>query len=624
MNLGKSIASVLAASLLVPALVVGAASAASDPSTSPPTTTTTTVPTTTAVPTTSAPTTTTTTAVATPAPSPDDVAAALASAGITVVESVDGVSTGIAVTTAQRDAMVDEVIGGAGIFGSDLDEVTPMPEGAPPFSFLVAAWLHDAPTDTAQRAQAWYPSDTDWTRAPDIAFPRAVLLLFAVDVARDVDSNVAPLPPEQTFVVPAVGATSPDASVAGLRPAGAGAIGAACGLISGFFTNQITQLFNMLRLRPDFAGGGVIGFLGGIVATIWNTAIDLAGSVVQGLVRNLGQPVLEAIGKAIAVAGLLSHVSTYLSGWNLQLDAKPDNLPFAVGDAPDQAGVFEVSEASGYRPWQPDLVQCATAFGIELPQVLQPGSEVQWQVVTNAGIDGRAPMIVEQSHDATVPAAGRPRYRFVTGREESADGDLLLGESTVAVRVGNAELKRVLDLAEQLVNQTVAGIVKFALPVPALAAQVQPAVQQLVQKMLDQLHAAITNGTRSVFEQYAQDQVIVYYHKPPEDTTIPSTTAAGDGNRDAFCAAVRAFPGAQASSSSGALTNIASMGAQGLGFVATVEPITPAEMVDEVAALKAMYTAADAVDFAGIGANADAFGAAWLSIFDYCGIAAPS
>jgi hypothetical protein len=548
---------------------------------------------------------------------PAAVAGSLEAAGIAVADESDATGK-IAVTRHQLDAMAAEVADGNGVLGADLDAITPMPAGAPPFSYLVAAWMHVAPTPRAELARSWYPADTDWAQAPRLALPRAVLLLFVIDVAEDADANLPALPADQTFTDS--GGSTPDTTPSGWRTESA--VGAACSLVHDFFTNQITVLFNKLKLGTDFLGGGALGFAGGIIATIWNAAVDLARTVVQGLVDTLGRPVLEAIGKAIAVTGLVTHISSYVTGWRIDVSVDSSTLWMS-----GQPGVFTISDTTEQFSWRPALEQCATAFGIRLPAVLAPGTEVRWQVVENAGLDGYAPLIVEQSSDTVIPQSGQPTFRFVTGTDPFPGSDkVVFGRATVVARVANSDLRRVLDLTKQLIGDAIGGIVTGALPpVPGLADEVRGALQQIYNPALEQLDAAITSGSSSVFELTAQDAVYVYYHgedddpppppPPPPAPPAPGQPGPGQGSGgDAFCAVIRAWPGP----SSG---DIAGSGNEGLALVDDLTPVTPPEMVDEVDALEAMYAASAAMDFATIATAATPFGEAWQRIFDYCGIA---
>jgi hypothetical protein len=91
------------------------------------------------------------------------------------------------VTRSQVAAYAHELSRGGGTAGSDIDRLTPMPEGAPPFSFLIAAWLDSSDTERSRVARAWFAEDTDWRRAPELVLPGAALLLFTADLAEHLD-----------------------------------------------------------------------------------------------------------------------------------------------------------------------------------------------------------------------------------------------------------------------------------------------------------------------------------------------------------------------------------------------------------------------------------------------------
>jgi hypothetical protein len=553
------------------------------------------------------------------APSADDVAASITATGLEVVDTLDAPTSGISVTRDQLEVMAAEVVGGSGILGGELDTVTPMPQGAPPLSYLLAAWLHDAPTPRAQLARSWYPGETDWTQAPTVLFPRAVLLLFIVDVAEQANTELPPLPADQTFVVPS-SAPTPEGTVAGLR---AGPVGAACDLISGFFTNQIAALFDMLRLRTDFLGGGALGFIGGIIATVWNTAVDLASAAVQRLVRNLGEPVLQAIGQAIAIAGIVSHVSTYVTGWHISVQANPQVITFPVAPAPPLTGQFVVTDASS-RPWQPELQQCAQAFGVAIPRVLEPDAPIRWDIVNNAGVpDGRAPLISPTSPlTGVVPSQGSPLLEYTTGQDPSADGDLGLGNVTVTVGMSRSELTKLLQLVQRLVDNLVASIVNFALPVPALAEPVSAELQKLLRPLLDDLARAIGGGPAGVFELTGRDQLFVRYLRPRDPATTPSPApppaAAPADPRAAFCTKLDELYPLAAD-----VMDWAGTGAAGIDAVNQLIPLAPAELQDEMATMMAMYQASSTVSGPlpneAVLAVAEPFAYAAITVFEYCG-----
>jgi hypothetical protein len=470
--------------------------------------------------------------------STDEIAEQIEATGIGVIASVADPmpATTIVVTRHQLDRMAEEAAAGSGLLGSALDAVAELPEDVPPLSAWISAWLHDQPTPRAELVAGWYPDDTDWHMAPQLLFSRAAILLFVADVAEDMDANAPPLDPELAFVPvdpPAPGTSDADAAgavvvlAAAPQPAPMAQAGAVCETITTFFTNQITALFDALRISPGFLGGGVVGFIGGLLATLWNTAIDIASATAKGLVRNLTAPIVEAIAGAVAVAGIVSQISIYVTGWNIELTADPSETAFAVGAAPDNLGQFEVGPGTGYRPWQPDLEQCARATGVTLPRMLEPGSPVDWTVEERYDIIGAhpptTPLILELSRDDRIPTSERPTFAYRTNREDSDDGPPGLGFVTVSARAPRAELQQVLTLARKLVDDTLNQIVSSALPVPAVADVARQKLHELIGPVLDELDALLRGAAEdSVFEVTGSAWVQVSYHGPPDPTEPPT------------------------------------------------------------------------------------------------------
>jgi hypothetical protein len=131
---------------------------------------------------------------------PDALADQLMDLGIGVIEGADQLpdrTIGAAVpmllvTRSQVAAHAHELSRGGGTAGSDIDRLTPMPDGAPPFSYLIAAWLDSSDTDRSRAARAWFADDTDWRRAPELVLPGAALLLFSADLAEHLDRELSP------------------------------------------------------------------------------------------------------------------------------------------------------------------------------------------------------------------------------------------------------------------------------------------------------------------------------------------------------------------------------------------------------------------------------------------------
>lgn len=464
--------------------------------------------------------------------SPDDLARAIADSGFGVVASVgDPLSEHlVTVTEHQLAVMADEVAAQSGLRGSDLDAAAPMPPDMPALSFWIAAWLHDAPTPRAQLAADWYEPETDWTQAPQLLYPRAVILMFVADIAEDMDRTSPPLDPDSQFLIQAASpVASPTQTVLaagefisiGDDAAGGGVVGAACEAISTFFGNQIAALFNALRLSDHWLGsGGVFGFIGGLVADLWNTVIGIASDVTVGLVRNLTRPVVEALATAVAVAGVVSQIGTYIQGWNIDVDADPGMIAFAVGSAPDNVGKFEVTPHSAYRPWQPDLESCARSLGVTLPKLLEPGSPVEWTIKESS------PGLIEvTSRDDVIREGAMPVLRYRAGREDSDDGEFHLNRVDVSARIPRAELHNVLALVRNRLNATIDWIVSSTLRVPALADVVAAEIHRLLGPVLKDLDAAVTGqlaGTPLVVQ--GTTNLIVINHTPTTTTTSTTST----------------------------------------------------------------------------------------------------
>lgn len=452
-------------------------------------------------------------------PPVDEVADSIVATGFTVIDDVaDGTGQWPTITANQLASMSAEVVSLGGLGGRQLDEIMPaQPEGTPPFSYWIAAWLHDAPTERAELATQWYPEDTDWSQAPNLRYPRAVLMLFVADVAEDFDANQPPLDPDLTFEVgDQSSAQGGVLYVSAVDMPEAVGVGDICLTITDFFRNQIGALFNMLRVAPGWAGGGVFGFVGGLLASLWNTVVALARDVVVSLVHNLTAPVMEWIGRAIAVAGIVSHVSTYIDGWNVDLIRSPESIHWGP---PNREGRFRVQPAEKHRPWDRALVDCAKAFNITLPDLLAAGSPVQWEVSAELGSDPN--LIVETHRDTVVPANGRPELRYRnpiepidpphTGEEEE-------GQVYVIVKAPRGDLRNVLTMGRNLITGTIAGLVP-AIPVVNLRGAVEKGLTDLLNPVLNQVERALTSEIGSVLEVSAVQRVTVGYHTATTTTT---------------------------------------------------------------------------------------------------------
>jgi hypothetical protein len=455
--------------------------------------------------------------------------------GIGVIEGADQLpdrTIGAAVpmllvTRSQVAAHAHELSRGGGTAGSDIDRLTPMPDGAPPFSYLIAAWLDSSDTDRSRAARAWFADGTDWRRAPELVLPGAALLLFTADLAEHLDTElipneVAPSPAPSTAPLPspAVAAQVRVAAMAQASPA------APCSFIQAFFNDQLFALFSALKLSPEFLGsGGVLGDIGGFVAGLWNAALDLAASVISALVTELTAPVLAAIGNAVAVVGIVAQMSSYVTGWAIELDG-PDLVAFDLAGEPTTEHVLRVREASRPFPFDEVLEDCARASGVVLPRLFAVGAPVHWRVLGQSP-DPRTPLpdlVIPLDPDVTsVPADRRPAWRFRTVTEPSRDGAPREGIVLFEASLPRTEVKALHEMAVNLVN---AGINDLTASLPTgpivnTRAFVREKLDEVLQPVVTDLTNAITGAGRSVFEVRGIKHVLVTYHDQ-EPSPAPS------------------------------------------------------------------------------------------------------
>lgn len=428
----------------------------------------------------------------------------------------------VTLTRSQVAALAHEVADGSGLPGWDIDRLTPMPEGAPPFSYLVAAWLDTGDTPRARAARAWYADDTEWSQAPQLLYPRAVLTLFTADVAEHVDREAvvtlgSPLP-ASPVPMPSATTEGPMVSVALAQSVST----APCTFIQAFFNHQLFTLFQALRLSPDFLGsGGILRDIGGFVAGLWNAALDLAQQVVGALVRELTAPVMAAIGTAVAVVGVISQISSYITGWAIALDG-PDLIAFDLAGAPTAAHELRVRETSRPFPHDDALEDCARASGVTLPRLFAVGAPVTWRILGQVP-DPRTPvpyLVLPIDPDVTlVPADRRPTWRFQTATEPSADGVPREGLVLFEASLPREEVIEVVRLGERLLEQGIADITA-SVPTVEIREFVRTRLREVLRPVVNELAAAVRSTGRSVFEVRGVKPVAVEYHAD-EPTPAP-------------------------------------------------------------------------------------------------------
>lgn len=418
------------------------------------------------------------------------IAIAFAAQGIAVVEDVGAPwpDSALMVSPASAvDVMQAEVESGGGMPGSDLDELIPLPQGAVPFSYLVAAWLSDPTTERAEVARAWMPEKIDWVRAQSVWYPRAALLLFVADVMETSLDEFG----------------NPDAAAHGRLPTSpplaqasaghASLLQAPCTTVSDFFKDTINAVFGAVQLPPDFlAKGGALGAVSGFLAALYNTAVALAKAALISVIESLTAPILNAIGAAVAIAGVVSHLSTYVLGVSMKVYTdRPIILDGREG--------FWWAVLDANKPLEPQLTDCLAALRQKpLRKIVEPGAVVDWTRTLPWKADftvfGRETLLYTTLR-TTVDPAERISLPWRAATDIESSQPVQLGSVGVRAHVPKGDVSQLLTTARRLLDQAIASIARNGGP---LEGAIRAALEAQLGSILTRLETEILGVGRSV------------------------------------------------------------------------------------------------------------------------------
>ncbi|OGO59114.1 MAG: hypothetical protein A2V85_16975 [Chloroflexi bacterium RBG_16_72_14] len=487
-------------------------------------------------------------------PSPTATVADLTAAGITVVDDEAQAGTGrLLLTWVQAQRLAENL--DWGVVGADLDALRPAEPGMVPLSYLIAGWLSAARTPASEMASSWMglpTADIDWTMAPHVRFPMAVVSLFVADMARLIDEH---LPRDTTGGARAQSGVM----LAAFRPlageAASGSVGVIvaaadgpCSTVTTFLASAINGLFGALRLSVPASGGGFFSDVARVLATVWNTAVSYAQRVVQGLVDKITAPVFEAIRIGVGVLGVATIAISYLEDQKLTITVDPaqtgpDTYRFAVGPEADVRGLFVARPASLSGNWPPFLVDCAKTAGAELPELIAAGADTQWDVQFLA-----TPVIEPGALATTVGNDLTARLDFVTGREseEQAKGEAWWDGVVATATVPRKEVNDFLALGRDQILAAKA-LMLAQIPEPNLRIAAGAGLDLVVDPVVAKLESDIAQKVPGIFTLRGNSDVLfVQYHLPPEPTPsvssppIPSASPPSDEKAE-FCARYRAL-----------------------------------------------------------------------------------
>ncbi len=272
---------------------------------------------------------------------------------------------GLQFTQAQVASLAMGAADDDGITGAALDATVPVGKGAPPFSYLLAAW---ASTGTSQGASAVRAvmGPQNWGQAPTLVFPSVALALFTADVMAAAGSQATGTSAVSDLAVDPARGQSPQLSPMDL-------FSSPCTTVTNFIQETLDKLFEVLKLGPP-SGSSVVAEVGGFFVTLWNVAISLAQTVVNGLIRYSAKffsSVVEIAGDAFALAELVSN----LVPWSAKVTAVPSSV--ALGG---NGGAFKAVIGGGGTTYPSYVEDCAKGLGLQLPSFSAEGSKATWTV----------------------------------------------------------------------------------------------------------------------------------------------------------------------------------------------------------------------------------------------------
>lgn len=373
------------------------------------------------------------------------VAEELRAAGVGLYADTDGTgSEPVRLQQWQVRNLAVEAANGGGVHGSTLTALGGRPDGAPPVSYLIAAWVSRHPSPAAGFARAVL-GPQDWQHAEDVVFPKLVLTLFTADLAKAAASPAGRLVPSADYQYDGP-----------------------CTAVSSFIDHAISDLARLLKV--DTSGGGLLGFLGGL----WNIAVDLAAGVVKGLVRAFSAAILAPLIDVFALIGTIDQIVSYLVTWRVVPNKLPSATTFGIAPAV-VTGAVEITVTDNQNELPPVVRDCANHF---VPGFDKIGSAVDAPVTWTDVPHGRADLAHRISADEKVSDQHAARLTYQTGQEPpDATGDLVSEPYEVSAAVRRHDLSPLRTLMQRLVTdnlpQPIADVVL------GLAGKVYTAAEQL-------------------------------------------------------------------------------------------------------------------------------------------------
>jgi len=489
----------------------------------------------------------------------------------------------VLLTRVQSDRMLADVGPESGVLGLDLDAIAPLPADVPPMSYFVASWVTTADTVGAATARAWM-GEQDWTDAPHVRFPDAVVMLFVQDAAVATQAELPPVEPaiDISRFLP-LGPEPVGESASGFRSTQRRADAGPCTTVLNFVGTAIGTIVNALHITP-ISGGGVVVAVGNFFVGLLNGVVALAGGLIQGLINTITGPVLALLRVGIGALAVSTIFVSLFRDLRVTVQLEPgqaaQDYHFAVGDAAAVKGQFVARSESLTGQWPGMLVDCAQAVGMPLPTATGAGASANWTVTLGAGLITTGSLAGKVGDDLSA------RLDFSVGRETTLDhakGDLSNGNVLVNVRIPRKAVDDLLQFGRDTVVSAKQALLS-QVPLAPLRSLVDTALSAIIDPLLSQVQAEIVGATTGRFTLSGIGFANVMFHVPPTTTTEPPTstlpdTAPDDSRPGDFCTLYSALVDFTASSDG---VDIVPWAQEIVRQLEAMRPIAPAEVLADV------------------------------------------
>jgi hypothetical protein len=389
-----------------------------------------------------------------------------------------GPASPLSVLDEQSTAMALDAWSDAGIDGTQLDSMVSLPEGTPPPSLILAAYVdlgYTADATPGARLAANLVGKVDGSAAASTAYPLVVLALLTADMS-----------------------ATGQATIPGVR--GADFLSSPCEAVANFFDGALNSIFNAVKSNSS-----------SFPATLWNVIVTIGQGVVVGLIKTLTAPLLAVVAKIIGVVGIAVEAVSFLRPWTLKVVPDDQHTRFSVGGEAAIVDPVRLSvELGGADSWPPALEGCAKAAGFTLPDLLPKNAPVHW---TDAEFPDPlypvSPLVIPNSPlDDVLGADGKTALQLDTGHEENDDGDVHVGLVRFRATVTRPEL--------ETFKQQLSGLVVNGLP---------PIVRDAVASIIAGPISAAVGQLAALTDESGDTGMAVTYHEPKEtpEPTAPPT-----------------------------------------------------------------------------------------------------